>query len=96
MEDFEADSIEEMAKQYQDAGFTAQEDENGKWLFSKQDDKSTTSGTYDVVVELDPSVSQYVAVNEKKQIDIQNLSGSLNAVYTESEDASRVDETSKE
>lgn len=89
MEDFEADSIEEMAKQYQDAGFTAQEDENGKWLFSKQDDKSTTSGTYDVVVELDPSVSQYVAVNEKKQIDIQNLSGSLNAVYTESEDASR-------
>lgn len=87
MEDFEAYSIEEMAKQYLDAGNTAQEDENGKWTFIKQDDK-TTSGTYDVVVELDPTVTQYVGVNEKKQVDIQNLAGSLNAVYTEAEDAS--------
>lgn len=89
MEDFEAYSIEEMAKQYRDAGFTAQEDADGKWIFSKQDDKSTTSGTYDVVAELDPTVTQYVDINEKKQVDIQNLAGSLNAVYTESEDASR-------
>ena len=89
MEDFEAYSIEEMAEKYRNAGFTAEEDANGKWTFFKQDNKSTTPGSYDVVVELDPTVTQYVDVNEKKLVDIQNLAGSLNAVYTEAEDASQ-------
>ena len=85
MEEFEAYTIEEMAEQYRNAGFTAEEDANGRWTFRKQD-TSTTSGTYDVVATLDPTV-QYQIVNTKELVDIQNLSGSLNAIYTEAEDA---------
>ena len=86
MEEFEAYTITEMAEKYRNAGFTAEEDANGRWTFRKQD-TSTTSGTYDVVATLDPTVDQYQTVNAKEVVDIQNLSGSLNAIYTEAEDA---------
>lgn len=86
MEEFEAYTIEEMAERYENNGFTAEEDENGRWTFRKRD-SSTTSGSYDVVATLDPTVDQYQAVNAKELVDIQNLSGSLNAIYTEAEDA---------
>ncbi len=86
MEEFEAYTIEKMAERYEDSGFTAEEDENGRWTFRKQD-SSTTSGSYDVVAALDPTVDQYQEANAKELVDIQNLSGSLNAIYTEAEDA---------
>lgn len=86
MEEFEAYTIAEMAERYEKNGFTAEADANGRWTFRKQD-TSTTSGSYDVVAALDPTVDQYQIVNAKELVDIQNLSGSLNAIYTESEDA---------
>lgn len=86
MEEFEAYTIEEMAERYADEGYTAVEDADGRWTFRKVD-QSTTSGTYDVVATLDPTVDQYQGMNAKELVDIQNLSGSLNAVYTEAEDA---------
>ena len=86
MEEFEAYTIDEMVERYENQGFTAEEDVNGRWTFRKQDD-STTSGSYDVVTTLDPTVDQYQTVNAKELVDIQNLSGSLNAIYTEAEDA---------
>lgn len=60
--------------------------EDGIWQYTFRDEK-TTSGTYDVVVTLDPN--GYTALNEKDIVNIQNLAGNLNAVYSESEDAAQ-------
>lgn len=100
MEQFEAHTLEEMADTYETAtptDFTnnVQRDvsldvdgdgaaEDGIWQYTFRDEK-TTSGTYDVVVTLDPN--GYTALNEKDIVNIQNLAGNLNAVYSESEDA---------
>ena len=102
MEQFEAHTLEEMADTYEAAtptGFTnsVQKDasldvdgdgaaEDGIWQYTFRDEK-TTSGTYDVVVTLDPN--GYTALNEKDIVNIQNLAGNLNAVYSESEDAAQ-------
>mgnify|MGYP006950971550 CR=1 FL=1 len=102
MELFEAHTLEEMADTYEAAtptGFTnsVQKDasldvdgdgtaEDGIWQYTFRDEK-TTSGTYDVVVTLDPN--GYTALNEKDIVNIQNLAGNLNAVYSESEDAAQ-------
>ena len=93
MELFEAHTLEEMADTYEAAtptGFTnsVQKDasldvdgdgtaEDGIWQYTFRDEK-TTSGTYDVVVTLDPN--GYTALNEKDIVNIQNLAGNLNAV----------------
>ena len=60
--------------------------EDGIWQYTFRDEK-TTSGIYDVVVTLDPN--GYTALNEKDIVNIQNLAGNLNAVYSESEDAAQ-------
>ena len=102
MELFEAHTLEEMADTYEAAtptGFTnsVQKDasldvdgdgtaEDGIWQYTFRDEK-TTSGIYDVVVTLDPN--GYTALNEKDIVNIQNLAGNLNAVYSESEDAAQ-------
>ena len=102
MEQFEAHTLEEMADTYEAAtptGFTnsVQKDasldvdgdgaaEDGIWQYTFRDEK-TTSGIYDVVVTLDPN--GYTALNEKDIVNIQNLAGNLNAVYSESEDAAQ-------
>ena len=55
-----------------------------EWVYTFRD-SSTTSGAYDVVTTLDPSA--YTTINEKDLIDIQNLAGNLNAVYSEKADS---------
>ena len=95
LEEFEAYSIEEMAQTYLAAGYAVESDaaidvdgdgiaEEGIWRFTGTD-STTTSGEYRVEITLDPSA--YTAVNETGLVDIQNLAGSLNAVYTEAADA---------
>ena len=85
MEMFEAHSLEEMSDIYtgaSPAGFTntaVKDDTTGIWTYTIRDD-STTSGTYDVVVKVDPTA--YSAVNSVAQVDISNLAGNLNAVYS--------------
>lgn len=92
MEQFEAHSLEEMSDIYTDAspaGFTntaVKDDATGIWTYTIRDEK-TTSGTYDVVVTLDPN--GYPELNEKDIVNIQNLAGNLNAVYSEAEDAAQ-------
>ena len=102
MEQFEAHTLEEMADTYEtvtptDFTNNVQRDvsldvdgdgaaEDGIWQYTFRDEK-TTSGTYDVVVTLDPN--GYTALNEKDIVNIQNLAGNLNAVYSESEDAAQ-------
>lgn len=102
MEQFEAHTLEEMADTYEaatptDFTNTVQRDvsldvdgdgsaEDGIWQYTFRDEK-TTSGTYDVVVTLDPN--GYPELNEKDIVNIQNLAGNLNAVYSESEDAAQ-------
>lgn len=94
MEMFEAHSLEEMADIYTSEiveGFvnTADEDEStGIWTYQLRDD-STTSGTYDVVVTVDPTAAKYSTINGTDRVDIQNLAGNLNAVYNEAEDAAQ-------
>lgn len=62
----------------------------GKWLFSGTlAEDSVTSGQYDVVVRLDPSgyhEADLKGINDKQLVDLQNLSGTTNAVYQESGD----------
>lgn len=90
MEMFEAHTLEEMADIYTGAsvaGFTntaVKDDSTGIWTYTIRDD-STTSGTYDAVIKIDPTA--YSAVNNVDRVDIQNLAGNLNAVYSEDEDA---------
>ena len=90
MEMFEAHSLEEMADIYTaetPAGFTNTadtDDTTGIWTYTIRDD-STTSGTYDAVIKVDPTA--YSAVNSVERVDIQNLAGNLNAVYSEAADA---------
>ena len=90
MEMFEAHSLEEMADIYTSetpAGFTNtanMDDTTGIWTYTIRDD-TTTSGTYDAVIKVDPTA--YSAVNSVDPVDIQNLAGNLNAVYSEAEDA---------
>lgn len=90
MEMFEAYSLEEMADIYTaetPAGFTNTantDDTTGIWTYTIRDD-STTSGTYDAVIKVDPTA--YSAVNSVERVDIQNLAGNLNAVYSEAGDA---------
>ena len=102
MEQFEAHTLEEMADTCEAAkptGFTnsVQRDasldingdgiaENGIWQYTFRDEK-TTSGVYDVVVTLNPN--GYQELNEKDIVNIQNLAGNLNAVYSEAEDAAQ-------
>ena len=90
MEQFEAHTLEEMADTYETAtptDFTnnVQRDvsldvdgdgaaEDGIWQYTFRDEK-TTSG--------------YPELNEKDIVNIQNLAGNLNAVYSESEDAAQ-------
>lgn len=89
MEMFEAHSLEEMADIYTNAspvGFTNladKDDSTGIWTYTIRDD-STTSGTYDAVIKVDPT--PYSAINNVDRVDIQNLAGNLNAVYSEAED----------
>ena len=101
MEQFEAHTLEEMADTYgqpstdftnnvqRDVSLDVDGDgaaEVGIWQYTFRDEK-TTSGTYDVVVTLDPN--GYPELNEKDIVNIQNLTGNLNAVYSESEDAAQ-------
>lgn len=102
MEQFEAHTLEEMADIYtadpptgftntvlQDAELDVDGDgstEPGIWQYTFRDEK-TTSGVYDVVVTLDPN--GYPELNEKDIVNIQNLAGNLNAVYSETEDAAQ-------
>lgn len=89
MEMFEAHTLEEMSDIYKSdtpAGFTntaVKDDTTGIWTYTLRDD-STTSGTYDVVVKVDPTA--YSAVNSVDRVDISNLAGNLNAVYSEAAD----------
>lgn len=89
MEMFEAHTLEEMSDIYTSAapaGFTntaVKDDTTGIWTYTIRDD-STTSGTYDVVVKIDPTA--YSAVNSVDRVDISNLAGNLNAVYSEAAD----------
>ena len=93
MEMFEAHSLEEMSDIYtgaSPAGFTntaVKDDTTGIWTYTIRDD-STTSGTYDVVVKVDPTA--YSAVNSVAQVDISNLAGNLNAVYSEAADGAKL------
>lgn len=95
MEQFEAHTLGEMADTYEAAsveGFTntvkrgedIDSDGDLEWVYTFRD-SSTTSGAYDVVTTLDPSA--YTTINEKDLIDIQNLAGNLNAVYSEKADS---------
>lgn len=92
MEMFEAHTLEEMSDIYtgaSPAGFTntaVKDDTTGIWTYTIRDD-STTSGTYDVVVKVDPTA--YSAVNSFARVDISNLAGNLNAVYSEAADGAR-------
>ena len=92
MEMFEAHSLEEMSDIYtgaSPAGFTntaVKDDTTGIWTYTIRDD-STTSGTYDVVVKVDPTA--YSAVNSVARVDISNLAGNLNAVYSEAADGAK-------
>lgn len=102
MEQFEAHTLAEMADIYtadhptgftntvlQDAELDVDGDgstEPGIWQYTFRDEK-TTSGVYDVVVTLDPN--GYPELNEKDIVNIQNLAGNLNAVYSETEDAAQ-------
>lgn len=89
MEMFEAHTLEEMSDIYTSdtpSGFTntaVKDDTTGIWTYTLRDD-STTSGTYDVVVKVDPTA--YSAVNSVDRVDISNLAGNLNAVYSEAAD----------
>ncbi len=89
MEMFEAHTLEEMSDIYTSdtpVGFTntaVKDDTTGIWTYTLRDD-STTSGTYDVVVKVDPTA--YSAVNSVDRVDISNLAGNLNAVYSEAAD----------
>lgn len=89
MEEFEAYGIDGMRDIYKNAGYTEQLDidadgdgvsDNGSYRFTGTDG-DTTSGVYDVEVLLNPS--PYTTINTAKIADIQNLAGSLNAVYME-------------
>lgn len=95
MEQFEAHTLGEMADTYEAAsveGFTntvkrgedIDSDGDLEWVYTFRD-SSTTSGAYDLVTTLDPSA--YTTINEKDLIDIQNLAGNLNAVYSEKADS---------
>ena len=92
MEMFEAHTLEEMSDIYtgaSPAGFTntaVKDDTTGIWTYTIRDD-STTSGTYDVVVKVDPTA--YSVVNSVAQVDISNLAGNLNAVYSEAADGAK-------
>lgn len=94
MEEFEAYGIDGMRQIYQSAGYTEELDadvngdgvsESGSYRFIGTDG-NTTSGIYDVEVLLDPSPytsgdASNPSINDMKIADIQNLAGSLNAVY---------------
>lgn len=92
MEEFEAYGIDGMREIYKNAGYTEQLDadvdgdgasDNGSYRFTGTDG-DTTSGIYDVEVLLNPA--PYTSINNAKIADIQNLAGSLNAVYMEDPD----------
>lgn len=92
MEEFEAYGIDGMREIYKNAGYTEQLDadvdgdgaaDNGSYRFTGTDG-DTTSGNYDVEVLLNPA--PYTSINNTKIADIQNLAGSLNAVYMEDPD----------
>lgn len=99
MEEFEAYGIDGMRQIYQSAGYTEELDadvngdgvsESGSYRFIGTDG-NTTSGIYDVEVLLDPSPytsgdASNPSINDMKIADIQNLAGSLNAVYMEDPD----------
>ena len=59
----------------------------GEWLFSGSlAEDSVTSGQYDVVIRLNPSgyhQTDLKGINDKQLVDLQNLSGTTNAVYQE-------------
>lgn len=88
MEQFEAHTIEEMYKIYEKTGWdieeTPESDAEGRWLFAGTD-KDTTGKLYQVEVTLDPA--SHTAVNDVELADVQNLMGSMNAVFSEKSDA---------
>lgn len=95
MEMFEAHSLEEMAEIYEGEtpeGFTntvnrdVNGDGTGIWKYTVRDD-STTSSTYDVVITMDPTRTEYDMFNDKDIVELENLSGGRNAVYAEAEDS---------
>lgn len=63
----------------------------GQWLFSGTlAEDSVTSGQYDVVARLNPSgyhEADESGINDRQLVDLQNLSGTVNAVYQESGEA---------
>lgn len=88
MEQFEAHTIEEMKATYDKAGYsieaTPETDADGKWVFVGTD-KDTTGKQYQVEVILDPTA--YSTINDVAVADVQNLVGSMNAVFSEKKDA---------
>lgn len=62
----------------------------GEWLFSGTlAADSVTSGQYDVIVRLNPSgyhQADLKGINDKQTVNLQNLTGTVNAVYQESPD----------
>lgn len=96
MEMFEAHSLEEMAEIYEGEtpeGFTntvnrdVNGDGTGIWKYTVRDDSTTTSSTYDVVITMDPTRTEYDMFNDKDIVELENLSGGRNAVYAEAEDS---------
>jgi hypothetical protein len=57
---------------------------NKGYLAIAGSDSSASSGTYDVEVILDSTKAEYDSINKVQLADIQNLSGSTNAVYMDS------------
>ncbi len=94
MEDFEAYTIEEMKTFYEKAGYTIEEtpesNPDGKWVFVGKD-TDTLGRIYEVEITLDPSgyhgSPTDPKINDKQLADIQNLVGSMNAVFSEKKDA---------
>lgn len=89
MEEFEAHSIEEMEDKYAAAGYSI--DYNGVankgYIKLTGTDSSASSGSYNVEIELDSSAYKNAAatgINDMEIADVQNLSGTSNAVYMDS------------
>lgn len=88
MEEFEARSIEEMKVIYEKEGYTIEENPetnpDGKWVFVGTD-SDVTGRDYQLEVTLDPSA--YTVINDVELVDVQNLVGTMNAVFSEKKNA---------
>lgn len=100
MEEFEAYDLETLKTRYENewtalaadpanpgggtAPIVARDETTGVWTFQGTD-AHTTGGSYDVRVVVDPR--DYGAINGEALVNLQNLSGSVNAIFVEKGDA---------